>query len=143
MKNKIVGYTTGVFDLFHIGHLNVIKKAKENCDYLIVGVTSDEQVELVKNKKVIIPFEERIEIIQSLKFVDEAVCESNTDKLEAWERLRFNRLFKGDDWKGTKKWDNYELEFSKLGVEIYYFEYTKGTSSTQLSNVLKKISLTT
>lgn len=136
---KIIGYTTGVFDLFHIGHLNVIKKARDNCDYLIVGVTTDEEVERVKKKKPIIPFEERAEIVRAIRFVDEVVPENNTDKLVAAEFITFNRIFKGDDWKGTPKWNKYEEEFSKKNIDIMYFPYTKGTSSTHLRNVLDNL----
>lgn len=134
---SIVGYTTGVFDLFHIGHLNILKKAKEHCDYLIVGVTTDEEVARVKNKKPIIPFEERVQIVEAIKYVDKVVPETDTDKLKAWDALRFDRIFKGDDWKGTAKWMRYEEEFSKKNVEVVYFSYTKGTSSTQIRQVLQ------
>lgn len=136
---KIVGYTTGVFDLFHIGHLNILKKAKENCDYLIVGVTTDAEVERVKNKRPIIPFEERAEIVRAIRYVDEVVVEDDTDKLKAAESISFNRIFKGDDWRGTPKWDRYEKEFSEKNIDVVYFEYTKGTSSTHLRNVLDSI----
>lgn len=136
---KIVGYTTGVFDLFHIGHLNILKKAKENCDYLIVGVTTDAEVERVKNKRPIIPFEERAEIVRAIRYVDEVVAEDDTDKLKAAESISFNRIFKGDDWRGTPKWDRYEKEFSEKNIDVVYFEYTKGTSSTHLRNVLDSI----
>lgn len=133
---KTKGYTTGVFDLFHIGHLNILKKAKENCDYLVVGVTSDEEVERVKNKKTIIPFEERKQIVESIRYVDEVVKEDDTDKLKAWESIKFDKIFKGDDWKGSEKWIWYEKEFSKRNVSVCYFTYTKGTSSTQIREVL-------
>lgn len=133
-----IGYTTGVFDLFHIGHLNILKNAKENCDYLIVGVTTDEEVKRVKNRETIIPFEERIEIIDGLKYVDRAVPEDDVDKLKAWTEYRYDRIFKGDDWKDSPQWDEYEREFSQRGVEVVYFPYTKGTSSTHLRNVLKE-----
>lgn len=136
---KIIGYTTGVFDLFHIGHLNILKKAKEECDYLIVGVTTDEEVKRVKKKSPIIPFSERVEIVQAIRYVDEVVAEEDTDKLKSWEKLRFDRIFKGDDWKGTSKWNRYEKEFAKNGVEVVYFSYTKGTSSTEIRQVLQSI----
>ncbi|WP_028273545.1 adenylyltransferase/cytidyltransferase family protein [Atopococcus tabaci] len=137
--SKIIGYTTGVFDLFHIGHLNILRKAKQECDYLIVGVTTDEEVERVKKKRPIIPFEERIEIVKAIRFVDEAVPETDTDKLKAADTIPFNRIFKGDDWKGTPKWNKYEEEFAKKDIEVMYFSYTKGTSSTHLRNVLDAI----
>lgn len=133
----VVGYTTGVFDLFHIGHLNILKKAKADCDYLIVGVTTDEEVERVKNKRPIIPFDERVQIVEAIKYVDQVVPEDNTDKLAAWNSLKFDRIFKGDDWKGTPKWNRYEEEFSKNNVEVIYFSYTKGTSSTEIRQVLQ------
>lgn len=132
-----IGYTTGVFDLFHIGHLNILKKAKEQCDYLIVGVTTDEEVERVKNKKPVISYEERVQIVEAIRYVDRVVPENDTDKLKAWDQLKFHRIFKGDDWKGTEKWNNYEEEFSKRNVEVVYFSYTKGTSSTQIRQVLQ------
>ena len=137
MKYKI-GYTTGVFDLFHIGHLNILKKAKEMCEYLIVGVSSDELVRY-KHKKPVIPFEERIEIIRSIKYVDEAIIQDNMDKKSAWEKYHFDVMFVGDDWKNTPKWNSYEKEFNEMGVRIVYFPYTKGTSSTLLNEVLIKI----
>ena len=137
MTRLKIGYTTGVFDLFHIGHLNILKKAKEQCDYLIVGVTTDEEVKRVKNKIPIICFDERKEIVQSIKYVDQVVAEHDTDKLKAWESLRYNIIFKGDDWKGSAKWDKYEEEFSKLNVEVCYFPYTDGTSSTILREFIQ------
>lgn len=138
--NKIIGYTTGVFDLFHIGHLNILKKAKENCDYLIVGVTVDELV-AYKGTNSIIPFEERYKIVEAIKFVDKVVPQSSMDKMEAWQRLKFNKMFVGSDWKGTEKWNKLEDDFAKVDVQIEYFPYTKGTSSTHLKNVLNKISV--
>lgn len=137
MKIKI-GYTTGVFDLFHIGHLNILKNAKKHCDYLVVGVTTDEVTKIMKGKNPVIPFEERIKIIENLKFVDKAVAKTTTDNLDAWKKLNFNIYFKGDDWKGTEKGKKLEKEFEPVGVKILYFPYTKGTSSTYLKNVLQK-----
>ncbi|MBQ9864518.1 MAG: adenylyltransferase/cytidyltransferase family protein [Bacteroidales bacterium] len=134
----IIGYTTGVFDLFHIGHLNLLRRAKAQCDHLIVGVTVDELV-LYKNKHAVIPFEERIEIVRSIKYVDEAVPQVNMNKMEAWEKYRFNRMFVGDDWKGTEKWNKIEEEMRSVGVELIYFPYTKGTSSTLINQVLLKL----
>jgi len=134
----IIGYTTGVFDLFHIGHLNLLRKAKAQCDYLIVGVSIDPLV-AYKNKHAVIPFEERIEIIRSIKYVDEAVPQENMDKMEAWRKYHFNVMFVGDDWKGTEKWNNYEKQFAEVGVKIVYFPYTKGTSSTLINETLEKL----
>lgn len=139
MRKQIIGYTTGVFDLFHIGHLNILRKASENCDYLIVGVTTDEEVERVKNRTPIIPYKERVEIVNSLKFVDKAIPEYDVDKLVAWEEYKFDVIFKGDDWKGSPKWLQYEKDFSKRGAEVKYFPYTKGTSSTYLREVLQAV----
>lgn len=139
-RNQImtkIGYTTGVFDLFHVGHLNILKKAKEHCDYLIVGVTTDEEVERVKNKRPFISYEERAQIVEAIRYVDRVVPENDTDKLNAWEQLKFHRIFKGDDWKGTEKWNKYEEEFKKRNVDVVYFSYTKGTSSTQIRQVLQ------
>lgn len=136
---KKIGYTTGVFDLFHIGHLNVLKRAKLECDYLIVGVTSDELSLSAKGKKPVIPFSERMEIVEAIKFVDEVVPQVNYDKMEAWNNLKFDRMFVGDDWKGTDKWNHIEKEFAEFGVEILYFPYTSHTSSTKLREVLDKI----
>lgn len=125
-----IGYTTGVFDLFHIGHLNVLKKAKALCDYLIVGVTTDELCLSVKNKQPIIPFEERLAILNSIKYVDQVVAQQSMDKKDAWNLYKFNKMFVGDDWKGTTKWNELEKEFKKLNVKIIYFQYTETTSST-------------
>jgi glycerol-3-phosphate cytidylyltransferase len=136
MKKYKVGYTTGVYDLFHIGHLNLLKRAKEKCDFLIVGVTTDEETLRIKNKNPIIPFKERIDIVSSIRYVDKAVPESNTNKLLAWEELKFDAIFKGDDWKGTPKWKKYEEEFPKRGVDVVYFSYTKNTSSTLITKIL-------
>lgn len=133
---KIVGYTTGVYDMFHIGHLNILKRAKENCDYLIVGVSTDELVETYKHKRPIIPFEERIEIIKSIRYVDEVVPQTSMDKYAAWKRLRFDRFFHGSDWKGSAMYNEIEEKLRMLGVAVIYFPYTDGTSSTLLNEVL-------
>ncbi|KGJ89291.1 adenylyltransferase/cytidyltransferase family protein [Thalassotalea sp. ND16A] len=136
---KKIGYTTGVFDLFHVGHLNVLKRAKLECDYLIVGVTSDELSMSAKNKKPIIPFNERMDIVEHIKFVDEVVPQMNYDKEEAWNNLKFDKMFVGDDWKGSDKWNQIEKDFAEFGVEIVYFPYTTHTSSSFLREVLSKI----
>ena len=134
----IIGYTTGVFDLFHIGHLNLLKNAKGMCDKLVVGVTTDELVSY-KNKKAVIPFEERLEIVRSIKYVDAAIPQENMDKFEMWQKLKFDVMFVGDDWFNTPKWQEFEKQFNEVGVRIVYFPYTKGTSSTLLNETLKKI----
>lgn len=132
MKKYKVGYTTGVFDLFHIGHLNILKKAKEQCECLIVGVSTDELVQNYKNKLPVIPFEERVEIVKSIKYVDKVVAQENRDKYSAWENLQFDVMFVGDDWKGNKLFEELEHQFKSVGVDIVYFPYTQGTSSTIL-----------
>ena len=134
----IIGYTTGVFDLFHIGHLNLLKNAKGMCDKLIVGVTTDELV-IYKHKKAVIPFEERIEIIRSIKYVDAAIPQEDLDKFKAWKKLKFDLLFVGDDWYNTSRWQEFERKFLNVGVRIVYFPYTKGTSSTLINETLKKL----
>ncbi len=134
----ITGYATGVFDLFHIGHLNLLRRAKEHCDRLIVGVSTDALVSY-KNKRAVIPFEERKAIVEAIRYVDEVVAQENMDKMEAWRRLRFDVMFVGDDWKGTEKWNGYERQFREVGVKIIYFPYTKGTSSTLINETLLKL----
>lgn len=138
MKNKLVGYTTGVFDMFHIGHLNILRNAKSMCDHLIVGVTTDELVSY-KGKQAIIPFKERIEIVRNIGFVDTAIPQSDMEKMDAWKKLKFNRVFVGDDWFGHEKWKKFEADFNKVGVDVIYFPYTEGTSSTLLAETLKKL----
>ncbi len=133
----IIGYTTGVFDMFHIGHLNIIKASREKCDYLIVGVSTDELVQQEKHKTPVIPFEERKEIVAALKYVDRVVPQKNKNKLAAWEEYHFDKMFVGDDWKGTKAWDEYEAQFHPLGVEIVYLPHTDGISSTILTEYVK------
>lgn len=135
----IIGYTTGVFDLFHVGHLNILKRAKEQCDYLIVGVSTDELVEQYKNKRPVICYEERVQIVEAIRYVDKVVPQINRDKFAAWEAHRFNRMFVGDDWKGSALFNEMEQRFKPLGVEIVYFPYTKGTSSTFLKETLARI----
>lgn len=139
MGTKIIGYTTGVYDMFHIGHLNVIRKAKEQCDYLIVGISTDELTEKEKHKTPVIPYEERIAIVSALKYVDQVVPQSDIDKVAAWKRYHFNKLFVGSDWEGTPRWKVYEEEFRPLGVSIIYLPYTDGISSTKLTSVIKDI----
>ena len=131
----IIGYTTGVYDLFHIGHLNLLRSARSMCDKLIVGVSTDELVSY-KNKRAVIPFAERIQIVQSIRYVDMAVPQENMDKMEAWKRYKFNLMFVGDDWLRTEKWEEYERQLGEVGVRIIFFPYTKGTSSTLLNELL-------
>lgn len=132
------GYTAGVFDLFHIGHLNLLKNAKGMCDKLVVGVTTDQLVNY-KGKQPMIPFEDRIEIVRNIKFVDAVVAQSDMDKLSMCKKLKADYLFVGDDWYNTDKWNKYEEEFKKAGIEIVYFPYTSGVSSTQITKALKAV----
>lgn len=131
-----IGYTTGVFDLFHIGHLTLLKNCKGLCDKLIVGVTVDDLV-TYKGKRAMIPFEDRIEIVRSCKYVDAAVPQYDMDKLASCKKLGASVLFVGDDWYGSDKWKEYEKEFAKEGIRIVYFPYTKGISSTKITEALK------
>jgi|TARA_R110002051_G_scaffold55482_3_gene103328 glycerol-3-phosphate cytidylyltransferase len=134
-KKNIVGYTSGVYDLFHVGHLNLLKNAKGLCDQLIVGVTTDELV-AYKNKKAVINHSERIEIIRSIKYVDAVVPQNDMDKYKMWERLKFDVMFVGDDWFKSDKWEKLDEQFKKVGVKIIYFPYTEGTSSTLINETL-------
>ena len=138
-KKFRIGYTTGVFDLFHIGHLNVLKNAKAQCNYLIVGVSTDELVEEYKHKKPIIPYEERVKIVEAIKYVDEVVPQTSMDKFMAWEKLKYNALFHGDDWKNTPMYNKYLEEFEGTGVELVFLPHTDGTSSTLLTEVLHSV----
>ena len=135
----VIGYTTGVYDMFHIGHLNVIRKAKEQCDYLIVGVSTDELVQKEKGKTPVIPFNERAEIVSALKYVDEVVPQIDKNKFSAWEKYHFNKMFVGSDWKGSAQWNEFERQFKPYGVEIVYLPHTDGISSTKLTGVIKNI----
>lgn len=131
-----IGYAAGAYDLFHIGHLNILKHAKSQCDYLIAGVVSDEMCEAVKGQRPLVPLTERLQIVQAVRFVDEAVAEVLPDKLATWGQLGFNVFFKGDDWRGTGKGRDLERRFADVGVEVVYFPYTAQTSSTQLRMAL-------
>lgn len=138
-KTYKVGYTAGVYDLFHIGHLNIIKKAKEQCEYLIVAVSTDELVQKYKNKIPVIPYKERKIIIEAIKYVDKVVPQINRNKIEAYEQYKFDVMFVGDDWKGSdifKKVDNY---MRKRGGCVKYISYTRNVSSTYLKDILTKI----
>lgn len=135
---KVVGYTTGVFDMFHIGHLNILRKAKEKCDYLIVGVSTDELCSSYKGKLPIIPFGERKAIVEAIKYVDEVRPQEDRDKFAAWQRIGFDIMFVGDDWKGKPLFAELEKRFLDVGVTIEYFPYTQGTSSTILREKILK-----
>ncbi|HTO15824.1 MAG TPA: adenylyltransferase/cytidyltransferase family protein [Edaphocola sp.] len=138
-KPYTIGYTTGVFDMFHIGHLNILKKAKERCDFLIVGISSDELVEKYKSKRPIVPFLERVQIVESIRFVDKVVVQEHRDKYEAWEAIKFDKMFVGSDWKGSKLFTDLELKFKEVEVEVVYFDYTIDTSSTLLREKLNSM----
>ena len=135
-EKKIIGYTTGVFDMFHIGHLNILKRAKEQCDYLIVGVSTDEVVEEYKKKTPIIKFEERIAIVEAIKYVDEVVPQTTMDKMEAWKQLKFDVMFHGSDWKGSDMYNHIIEKFNNVGVKGIFLPHTEGVSSTLLTEVL-------
>ena len=137
MKQYKIGYTTGVYDMFHIGHLNILRSAKEKCDYLIVGVSTDECVQSYKHKTPIIPFEERAAIVAAIKYVDEVVPQTSMDKLEFLKRRHFDVMFHGNEWKGTELYNNYEKEFALYGAKIEYLSHTDGISSSLLREKLK------
>ena len=139
MKKYAVGYAAGAFDLFHIGHLNILRHAKSYCDYLIAGVVSDELCESTKGTRPIIPLAERLEIVANIKCVDRAYAEVEADRLSTWEELRFDVFFKGDDWRGTAKGSDLERRFAAVGTEVVYFPYTVHTSSTALRRALAAI----
>lgn len=134
----IVGYTTGVFDMFHIGHLNILRRAKEKCDYLIVGVSTDEVVRSYKNKTPIIPYEDRAAIVAAIKYVDEVVPQTTMDKVAFLKSRHFDVMFHGDEWKGTELYNHYEEEFAKLGARIEYLTHTDGISSSILREKISK-----
>ena len=135
---KVIGYTQGTYDMFHSGHLNLIKNAKRRCDYLIVGVNTDELVESYKNKRPIVPLEERAEIVRSIKYVDEVIITNTLDKKEIWDKIRFDEIYIGDDWKGNERWERTGKEMEALGARLVYLPYTKDTSSTMLREKLKE-----
>jgi glycerol-3-phosphate cytidylyltransferase len=134
-----IGYAPGAYDLFHIGHLNLLRRAKAHCDYLIAGVVADEL--LIRHKSVtpVIPLSERVEIVRNVRFVDAAIPALTNDKVAIWKDLRFNVLFKGDDWQGTEKAAQLERDFATLGVEVVYFPYTRSTSSSALRRTLRNL----
>src|SRR3954471_3844530 len=132
----VVGYAPGAYDLFHVGHLNILRHAAENCDLLIAGVVSDEMLLQTKGRLPVIPLAERMEIVRNLRFVDAVHAEVVPDKLETWQTVRFDVIFKGDDWRGTEKGRRLERDFASVGVEVRYFPYTVHTSSTVLRRAL-------
>ncbi|MER6053000.1 adenylyltransferase/cytidyltransferase family protein [Streptomyces sp. NPDC001793] len=131
-----VGYAPGVYDLFHVGHLNLLRHARSRCDHLVAGVVSDDMARRAKGQAPVIPLIERLEIVRSVRYVDAAFVETVPDKLDTWQQVRFDVIFKGDDWRGTSKGIRLERDFAPLGVEVVYFPYTVHTSSTLLRAAL-------
>jgi len=136
MTARRVGYAAGAFDLFHIGHLNIFRQARKHCDYLIAGVVSDKMLRVTKGIEPVVPLEERLEIVQAIRYVDEARAEVLPDKMDTWREVQFDVFFKGDDWRGTDRGRRLEESFSQVGVEVVYFPYTVHTSSTILRRAL-------
>jgi glycerol-3-phosphate cytidylyltransferase len=132
----VVGYAPGAYDLFHVGHLNVLRQAAEHCDVLVAGVVADEVLLQTKGRAPVVPLAERMEIVASVRFVDRVHAEVVPDKLETWRAVRFDVIFKGDDWRGTPKGDRLERDFATVGVDVHYFPYTMHTSSTALRRAL-------
>lgn len=139
MKKYKIGYTTGVYDMFHIGHLNILRRAKEQCDYLIVGVTTDTLCYARKNKYPIIPETDRMAIVAEMRCVDQVVLQEDMDKLAAVKKYHVDAVFVGSDWKGTDAWNRYEKEFAEVGCTVVYLDHTEGISSTILRDRLNSI----
>ena len=137
-KKYKIGYTTGVYDMFHIGHLNILKNAKEQCEYLIVGVTTDELCESRKNKRPIICEADRVEIVKAIKYVDQVILQDNMDKIQPVREFHVDAVFVGSDWKGTSAWNKYEQEFAAENCVVVYLDYTDGISSSILRERLNK-----
>jgi glycerol-3-phosphate cytidylyltransferase len=135
----VIGYAPGAYDLFHIGHLNILRHAADHCDVLVAGVVSDEMLVLTKGRAPVVPLAERMEIVRALRFVDDVHAEVVPDKLDTWRQVRFDVIFKGDDWRGTPKGERLERDFATVGVEVRYFPYTMHTSSTMLRRALSRI----
>ena len=136
--SKVVGYVPGVFDLFHVGHLNALRQARAMCDVLVAGVVSDEVCEATKGIVPTVPLIERLEIVKAIGIVDDAYVETSLDKRDAWRAVGFHKIFKGDDWKGTAKGERLEQQMAEVGVEVVYFPYTMHTSSTALRRHLDR-----
>lgn len=136
-KKYRIGYTTGVFDMFHIGHLNLLHRAKQQCNYLIVGVSTDNLVKDYKGKTPVIPFEERIEIVKAIKYVDEVIPQFTMNKMQVWEQMHFDVMFHGSDWKNSAMYNNLIEEFKRVGVDIVFLPHTEGVSSTLLAEMLQ------
>ena len=135
---NVIGYTTGVFDMFHIGHLNILRRAKEHCSYLIVGVSTDENVQSYKHKTPVVPFRERAAIVSAIRYVDKVVPQENMDKFAAWQRLRFDEMYHGDDWKGSLMFEEIERKLSSVGCKMVFLSHTEGISSSILREHIKK-----
>ena len=131
-----IGYAPGAYDLFHIGHLNILRHAKARCDVLIAGVVADEVLEITKGRRPVVPLTERMEIVRHIDVVDDVYAETQPDKLLTWQDLHFDVIFKGDDWRGTAKGQKLESDFASVGVAVEYFPYTVHTSSTMLRRAL-------
>ena len=138
-SSTCIGYVPGVFDMFHIGHLNILRRSRERCDHLIAGVVTDETVQEMKGYRPIVPFEERIEIVGSNRFVDQVIMDSSADKRLVWATAKFDLIFKGDDWKGTARGARLEGQLREVGVDVVYLPYTEHTSSTMLRDVLSRL----
>ena len=132
----VVGYVPGAWDMFHVGHLNILLRAREQCDRLVVGVVTDEALYKAKAKHPVIPLSERMQVVAHLNMVDDVVVDFSSNKLEVWDRVRFDVLFKGDDWRGTAKGEKLEADMAAVGVTVRYFPYTVHTSSTLLRSIL-------
>lgn len=135
-----IGYVSGVWDMFHIGHLNLIKRAKSQCDYLIVGVNTDERVIEQKHKSPVFSYEERAAIVAACRYVDKVIPQNDSDRLATWKKYHFDKLFAGSDWKNTPRWDKYAEQLEPLGVKIVFFPRTEGISSTKLKSIIEKLS---
>ena len=138
MKLYALGYTTGVFDMFHVGHLNILRRSKELCKKLIVGVSTDDLVMQYKHKLPIMPLEDRMEIIAAIKYVDQVVIQESLDKFKAWEKLRFNAIFHGDDWKGSELYSQMEAKLKRVNVDIIFLPHTDGISTTILTEIIRR-----
>lgn len=138
-KKYKVGYTTGVFDMFHIGHLNILKRAKEQCEFLIVGVTTDNLCKIRKDKYPVICEKDRVEIVESIKYVDSVVLQDDMDKLSVVKKHGIQAVFVGSDWQGTPSWSKYEKEFKEVGCDVVYLQHTEGISSTILRERLNHV----
>ncbi len=139
MKKYKIGYTTGVFDMFHIGHLNILRNAKAQCEYLIVGVSTDETVRAYKHKTPIVPYEQRKAIVEAIRYVDEVVPQTSMDKFEAWRKLKFDALFHGSDWKGSDMYNEIEQKLKTVGCDMVFLPHTEGISSSKLTAVIERL----